>query len=125
MIDEAAASRCGEVFSPSVIISEFAIRRAIQWMQYLESHAERITSYFKAEKAMLPATTLRDRLPQLAPSFTRNSLGQKDWKNLTSKEEREMAIGQLLKTGHIREVTTQPKGGIGRSTVSFFVNPLI
>lgn len=125
LIDEAARSHCGEAFRPSKLISEFSIRRAIHWMQYLVSHAARITSYFQAEKALLPATTLRDRLPQLAPVFTRLSLGQKDWKHLTTKEEREIAITQLLKTGHIKEVSIPPKTGAGRPSVSFYINPLI
>lgn len=125
LIDEAAASKCGEAFSPSAKVSEFSIQRAINWMEYLESHAARITSYFQAEKLMLPATTLRDRLPQLTPTFTRNSLGQKDWKHLTTKEDREAAIAQLIKTGHIKEVSELPKTGTGRPTVSFLVNPLI
>lgn len=114
-----------EAFSPSRRVTVRTLRCALRWMEYLESHATRITSYFRAEKAMTPAITLRDRLPQLSPSFTRNSLGQKDWRHLTTKEERESAIEQLIKTGHIREVTTPPKNGTGRPSVSFLVNPLI
>lgn len=114
-----------EEFSPSLMVTDKSLRCAIQWMEYLESHAARILSYFRAEKAMLPAVTLRDKLPQLAPSFTRNSLGQKDWRHLTTKDDRETAIEQLIKTGHIREVTITPKNGTGRPSVSFLVNPQI
>lgn len=114
-----------EAFSPALKVSTDSLCCALRWMQYLESHATRITTYFRAEKEMIPAITLRDRLSQLSPSFTRNSLGQKDWQHLKSKDGRESAIEQLIKTGHIREVITPPKNGTGRPSVSFLVNPLI
>ncbi|EOI3576053.1 DUF3987 domain-containing protein [Cronobacter turicensis] len=126
LLDEAdGVNYESDSFSPSLKVTPKSLRCALHWMEYLESHATRITSYFRAEKAMTPAITLRDRLPQLSPSFTRNSLGQKDWRHLTTKEDRESAIEQLIKTGHIREVTTPPKNGTGRPSVSFLVNPHI
>jgi hypothetical protein len=90
-------------------------------MDYLESHAQRIMTFFEAERALAPAKTLLDKLPQLSPTFTRHAISQKDWKGLTSKESREEAIAGLMERGYIQEVTKQPEKG--RPTVQFYVHP--
>lgn len=123
LIEEAGSTLVGEEPEPSEIIGVQHLERAIKWMEYLESHANRIMTYFDAEKALAPAKTLLDRLPQISPMFTRHALSQKDWKGLTSKESREEALSELLKRGFINEVSVAPANGRGRPTVQFWVHP--
>ncbi|WP_070969905.1 DUF3987 domain-containing protein [Vibrio sonorensis] len=123
LIEEAGSTLVGEEPEPSAVIAIQHLERAIKWMEYLESHANRIMTYFDAEKALAPAKTLLDRLPQISPMFTRHVLSQKDWKGLTSKETREEALNELVKRGFINEVSVPPASGRGRPTVQFWVHP--
>ncbi|MCQ9071184.1 MULTISPECIES: YfjI family protein [Vibrio harveyi group] len=121
LLEECGRTLAGEKPEPHDVITIDHLRRAIKWMDYLESHAQRIMTFFEAERALAPAKTLLDKLPQLSPTFTRHAISQKDWKGLTSKESREEAIAGLMERGYIQEVTKQPEKG--RPTVQFYVHP--
>ncbi|WP_417879537.1 YfjI family protein [Vibrio sp.] len=121
LIGECGATLSGEEPEPSDTIAIEHLKRAIAWMEYLESHANRIMTYFNAEQEIAPAKVLLSKLPQLSPFFTKHLVSQKDWKGLTTKELRENAIDRLKQSGYIKEIVK--RNDKGRDTVQYHVHP--
>lgn len=115
LIDEAANSAGQQEFIPQQNIDTRTIEKAITWMIYLESHTKRILSLARSEKYILPAQCLLQNINKLGEKFTRQQLSQKNWKGLTNKDDRELAIAKLIESGYIIEVT--------KPTKAFMINP--
>jgi hypothetical protein len=115
LIDEAANSVDKQEFIPQIVIDLKTVRKAIKWMLYLESHTKRILSLADSERDNLPAQCLLQNINKLGKKFTRQQLSQKNWRGLTSKDDRELAIAKLIESGYIIEVT--------KPTKAFIINP--
>ncbi len=87
------------------------ILRAIKLGAYFLSHAKRM--YGLAYKDDIPARSLANKLPLLGSFFTRSQIRDKDWSNLTQKEDRLEAINKLIQRGYI---STKTKG-------KYYINP--
>lgn len=122
MLEECGQCLVGEEPEPSTIIQKHHLERAIKWMEYLESHAMRILSFFTVEQELAPAKLLADRLDKLYPVFTKASLGKRDWKGLTSIDSRENALMALLERDYIKEIVT-PAQGSGKPKIQYYVHP--
>ncbi|MCL1059742.1 DUF3987 domain-containing protein [Shewanella gelidimarina] len=116
LLDEASNAETNQEFNPSEVINLKTVENAIGWMTYLESHTKRILALVSSKNELLPAEFLFNNLNKLAPKFTRQQLSQKNWKGLNNKEDRELAIAELIKSGYIFEVSKPSK--------AFIVNPL-
>ena len=90
------------------------------WMEYLESHAKRITTFFKSETALTPAKTLLERLPQLNSPFAARDVRRKGWAGLTDKDVLSDALARLVCGGYLREVAEK---GAGRPSKKFIAHP--
>lgn len=75
------------------------ILRAIKLGAYFLSHAKRM--YGLAYKDDIPARSLANKLSLLGSFFTRSQIRDKDWSNLTQKEDRLEAINKLIQRGYI------------------------
>ncbi|MEF1289956.1 DUF3987 domain-containing protein [Vibrio sp. M260118] len=122
LLNECGSTLVGESPEPSNKIGIEHLERAIKWMTYLEAHALRIMTFFKVEQELAPAKLLVERLDKLGVCFTKAELSKRDWKGLTSIENRENALQALIERGYIQEVTTPPKGK-GKALVQYFVHP--
>lgn len=122
LLSECGSTIVGEHPEPNNRIAIEHLERAIKWMEYLEAHALRIMSFFKVEQELAPAKLLVDRLDKLGVCFTKAELSKRDWKGLTTIENRENAIQALIERGYLQEVITPPKGK-GRALVQYFVHP--
>lgn len=87
------------------------ILRAIKLGAYFLSHAKRM--YGLAYKDDIPARSLANKLPLLGSFFTRSQIRDKDWSNLTQKEDRLEAINKLIQRGYI---STKTNG-------KYYINP--
>ena len=92
-------------------ISVDYILRAVKLGDYFLSHAKRM--YGLAYKDDISARSLANKLSSLGQSFSRSQIRDRDWANLTQKEQRQEAIGALIKRGYISE---QIQG-------RFYINP--
>nr|WP_280101332.1 DUF3987 domain-containing protein [Escherichia coli] len=120
LLNEAAESRCGEDFEPNELVDSHTLRQAMKWMEYLESHAKRITTFFKSETVLAPAKTLLERLPQLDSPFTARDIQRKGWSGLTDKDVLSDAIARLVDAGYLREVIEK---GSGRPSKKLIPHP--
>ncbi|WIF77088.1 YfjI family protein [Citrobacter braakii] len=120
LLNEAAESRCGEDVEPNELVDSDTLRQAMKWMEYLESHAKRITTFFKSETVLAPAKTLLERLPQLDSPFAARDIQRKGWTGLTDKDVLSDAIARLVDAGYLREVIEK---GSGRPSKKLIPHP--
>lgn len=123
LIEESAKSKCGDVFDPCGVVESATLRQAMMWMEYLESHAKRITMFFKSETALAPAKTLLERLPQLNSPFAARDVQRKGWAGLTDKDVLSDALARLVCGGYLREVSEKGEKGAGRPSKKFIAHP--
>ncbi|MEF1259380.1 DUF3987 domain-containing protein [Vibrio harveyi] len=86
-------------------INEFCLRRALLWIDYLWSHAQKIYGFNRIDTSV---ESLLNNLPKLSPSFTKHQLSQKCWKGLTASADRDKALKALEEHGYI-QLVTKPK----------------
>ncbi|MFI4957367.1 MAG: DUF3987 domain-containing protein [Gammaproteobacteria bacterium] len=101
-------------------VSETALRRAIAYGKYLESHAQRVYS-FATRPENEAAKTLLKRLDngKLISPFKARDVTQRGWAGLTTPPEVQAAIGVLLEYGHLLEEKLSSGGQGGRPTVLY------
>lgn len=105
------------------VCSECALR-AMEWCEYLESHARRI--YGLALNPLVSARKLAEKLSNgsLADGFTVRDITEKDWQYLGNSDRAESACAILIEKAWLRREETRP-GSPGRPTVRFRINPKI
>lgn len=111
-----AENHSGGEFSPLGEVSPDSLKMALDWLQYLRTHSNKVLHMVSNEEDK-SVSALITKLPQLGKSFTRHVLSQKCWKNLTKSEDRNRALKVLEGAGYIKEIT-KPKTG-------FIVNPKV
>ena len=100
--------------------------RAIQWCEYLESHARRI--YSCVTGAPNPSATLlahRLKAGALGTRFSIRDLSQRDWSGLDTPELARSAVKALEDAGWVRRVPYEPTEKGGRPSEIYEMNPKI
>ena len=106
------------------VVGARATARALNWADYLKSHAFRLYSVgsFMAENA---ARILLDRRAQLPECFTARQVYRKDWAGLSDSDAAEAAIDVLIQHGYCQEQAVLPTITGGRPTVGYVWNPCL
>ena len=126
LLEEADKTGPTEGFTPSLIVGVESINRAMVWMRYLKTHAERIMLSGKTQGVSnSSAKTLISRLEKLYPEFTKHELSQKGWKNLTTAEQRTNALEKLENLGYIqrKKVPCSTNNNVSKLSSIYLVHP--
>jgi hypothetical protein len=106
-------------------VSERAARLAVQWCDYLESHARRI--YATAESPEHEAAVrLADKIKTgaLPNPFTTRDIERKGWHGLKDRQEVEAACNILIDENWLM-MTRKPRPATGRPPLpEYFINPI-
>ena len=106
-------------YSGSVDIG--ALRQAIRWGEYLESHARRVYS-MAADPDLAAGKALATRIErgELPDTFALREVYRNGWSGLADRDDAESAVSLLLDLGWLQEtMETTP----GRDKKRFHVNP--
>ncbi|MFA0332437.1 DUF3987 domain-containing protein [Vibrio cyclitrophicus] len=109
---EEAENCMGSKLSYSKQVRPHNLGRAIKWLEYLDTHMQKVIQIGKQssqKKNSNPAKSLLERLDKFDGSFTKQELAQKGWSNLTTKSTREYALDELESRGYIRWVESPRK----------------
>ena len=114
-VDLAAPFAPFRSYERSTVVGARATARALNWADYLKSHAFRLYSVgsFMAENA---ARLLLDRRAQLPECFTARQVYRKDWAGLSDSDAAEAAIDVLIQHGYSQEQAVLPTIAGGRPT---------
>lgn len=110
----------GDIDSVSSVIQADSIKRALLWMSLLESHNARVQSLISQTKRTNSSEMLVARLTKLKSPFTFRDLERKNWKYLTTKEEREEAVLTLCKYGFLKD---EIKDGEPKPQSRYYIHP--
>ena len=108
------------------VVGVTELARALDWCEYLRSHAERIY-----QSATIPQTSgarvilKKIRTKSLVDGFTPREIAQKNWTGLNDVEAVRKALALLVDYDYLRveRTPTTPVGG--RSSERYFINPNI
>ena len=115
----ALISHLVEETSPLLPVGVAHVKRAIQWAEYLESHARRV--YATAlDPAMTGAIALAERMEQLPEPFTARDIYRRGWSGL-GREALPGALDVLVELGHLLPEKRGDDGG--RPTTVYRINP--
>lgn len=109
------------------VIHEVELLRALAWVDYLRSHAERLYSVaVMPETAGAHALLAKIRAGKLADGFRLKDLQQKGWAGLATTEAARKAAEMLVDFDWLerREVKSGDALGRGRPSESYRINPL-
>lgn len=103
-------------------IGETATLRALDWADYLRSHANRL--YAAADSTFDDAARLiLERRSQLPEKFTARDVHRRGWASLADRDTVSAALGILVSTHHCREARKTSGQGGGRPTSEFIWHP--
>jgi hypothetical protein len=105
-------------------IGPIAAGRALEWADYLRSHAIRL---YSAGSVMAEngARLIIERRAQLPESFTARDVQRRAWAGLADRDAVATAIELLVAAGTCREALSIPSPAGGRPSVSYIWNPRI
>jgi hypothetical protein len=103
-------------------IGAIATARALDWADYLKSHANRIYSAGCAA-AENGARLIIERRAQLPQQFTARDVQRKAWAGLGDREAVADALDLLISSGHIRGAASASGDLGGRPTIIYEWNP--
>lgn len=103
-------------------VSAEATGRALDWADYLRSHADRLYSCgtVAVEDAARLIISRRKTLP---PQFGRRDVQRKGWSGLAEHADVTDAIDLLESTGHVRKLVTGPAPDGGRPATAYEWHP--
>jgi len=102
-------------------VDEMSTRRAIQFSEYLETHARRAyAAGSEAEVAAAKAILNRIRKGDLSSGFTARDISQRDWANLTDRDQIQAGLGLLADCDWIAASRIETGG---RPKIIYLVNP--
>ncbi|MEZ8379064.1 DUF3987 domain-containing protein [Vibrio splendidus] len=107
-IYEEAEKSLASDFHPNQSISVEHFKMSLRWVSYLSSHSRKILGLGNLN-IDASVHSLLEKLPLLKGEFTKQKLGQKDWKNLTKAKDRNRAIETLEQHGYIKLVLKPKK----------------
>jgi hypothetical protein len=105
-------------------ISQQAMRKALAFSKYLETHARRLYGATnEPERAAAQAILTKIRKGELQDGFTAREVHQHDWSGLTDREQVQAGLNLLVERHHLAPsgATTSERGG--RPTTAYLVNP--
>jgi hypothetical protein len=105
-------------------IGTIAAARALEWADYLRSHAARLyaAGSVAAENG---ARLIIERRAYLPEKFTAREIERKNWAGLSDRDTVDDAIAVLLETHHIF-LATKPSGSSGgRPSSTYFWTPCL
>lgn len=100
------------------------LARALDWCEYLRSHAERIY-----QSATIPETTgarailKKIKNKALVDGFTPREIAQKNWTGLNDVEAVRKALSLLVDYDYLRVERLAPTSVGGRTSEKYFINP--
>ncbi|NLV46566.1 MAG: DUF3987 domain-containing protein [Candidatus Hydrogenedentes bacterium] len=98
--------------------------QAIAWAEYAESHARKLYESTFHDAAVSAAGSLLRHIDggDLENNFSARDVGRKCWTGLTSQEQIQGALDELLDTGHVRRYADKKQDG-GRPTFRYEIHP--
>ena len=108
-------------------VSRLHTTMAMNWCEYLESHAIRIYTDGASPEtiaAELLATKLKNRAMGTGP-FTVRDILQREWGGLSEPETVNAAVERLVQAGWLRVTVTEKLTTGGRPTVRYELNPKV
>jgi hypothetical protein len=117
-IDIAAGNGSGQV-------SGKAARLAVDWCQYLETHARRIYAMAESPEhraAVRLADKIREKV--LPNPFTSKIVYHKGWHGLQNKQEVDAACNILIDENWLRMTRTMTNPSKGRPLIQYHINPV-
>lgn len=107
-------------------VSYSAVKRALGWAEYLESHARKV--YAPGLYADIQgAHTLLGRIKngKLASGFTVRDVQRKGWTGLTEGDVIRDALGVLVEANMLRPIEARPHRRGGRPSTSYELHPAL
>ena len=105
-------------------ISQQAMRKALAFSKYLETHARRLYGATnEPERAAARAILTKLRAGELCDGFTAREVHQHDWSGLTDREQVQDGLDLLVELHYLSasSVSTFRRGG--RPTTTYTANP--
>lgn len=105
-------------------ISQQAMRKALAFSKYLESHARRLYGATnETERAAAQAILTKMRAGDLQDGFTAREVHQRDWSDLTDREQVQAGLDLLVELHYLAASSTATSERGGRPTITYMVNP--
>jgi putative DNA primase/helicase len=106
-------------------ISQQAMRKALAFSKYLETHARRLYGATnETERAAAQAILTKIRERELPDGFTAREVYQHDWSGLTDREQVQAGLNLLVKLHLLAASNAATSERGGRPTTTYTVNPL-
>jgi putative DNA primase/helicase len=105
-------------------VGRAALRKALAFSVYLESHAQRI--YGAADMVELAAgeaILLHIKAGDLTDGFTARDVHRHGWSNLTERDAVQAGLNLLVDCDYLAPITSQPDSQRGRPKITFAINP--
>jgi hypothetical protein len=107
-------------------VSQSALRKAIAFSVYLESHAYRVYNVADAVEVMAAKAILAHiRQGDLADGFTARDVYRSRWAKLTDRTWVEAGLNMLVEFNHIAPTPIKPGQLGGRPTIAHTINPAV
>jgi hypothetical protein len=105
-------------------ISQQAMRKALAFSKYLESHARRLyAATNEPERAAAHAILNKVREGELQTGFTAREVHQHDWSGLTDREEVQAGLNLVIELDYLAAFSAATSERGGRPTTTYTVNP--
>ena len=102
-------------------ITRDSVAKALQWVEYLESHAMRIYGDV-VSPTIHTAELILAKKKQLPDGFTTRDIRRKGWAGVSNSEEICLALDELIECGYLRRAAKGSSKG-GRPTLKYRWNP--
>ncbi|QWE17536.1 DUF3987 domain-containing protein [Polynucleobacter sp. AP-Nino-20-G2] len=108
------------------IVGVVELARALDWCEYLRSHAEKIYQSATAPETLGARVVLKKiKAKALVDGFTPREIAQKNWTGLNDVEAVRKALTLLVDYGYLRVERGPPTSVGGRPSDKYFINPNI
>jgi hypothetical protein len=105
-------------------ISHSAMRKALAFSKYLETHARRLYgATSEPERATARAILTKIHEGELHNGFTVREVHQHDWSGLTDRDQVQARLNLLVELHHLAASSTATTERGGRPTTTYTVNP--
>ncbi|EOG1047662.1 DUF3987 domain-containing protein [Vibrio fluvialis] len=102
-----AESNVADLGTDNCTVNLVSLEMALKWLEYLRSHSAKIRALITKNPSNV--SSLLCNLSKLNGAFTKQELGQKDWKYLTNAKDRNEALKVLEEKGYIKLVNNPKK----------------